>query len=122
MSALGHVWTAPRQELFDAAAALVRCGHVSGLLMRPAWLVSICSARIGSQSKARTLKCADPNGFSRTAPLDVVRFTQPPFGTLMPQSGRAWMRVGEERFDGDDIRCLYESNSHPRRRRLRKSS
>jgi hypothetical protein len=34
MSALGHVWTAPWQELSDAAAALVGCGHVSGLLMR----------------------------------------------------------------------------------------
>ena len=34
MSALGHVWTAPWQELSDVAAALVGCGHVSGLLMR----------------------------------------------------------------------------------------
>src|SRR6516165_9368580 len=34
MSALGHVWTAPWQVLSDAAAALVGCGHVSGLLMR----------------------------------------------------------------------------------------
>src|SRR5262249_32701346 len=31
MSALGHVWTAPWQELSDVAAALVGCGHVSGL-------------------------------------------------------------------------------------------
>jgi hypothetical protein len=29
MSALGHVWTAPWQELSDAVAALVGCGHVS---------------------------------------------------------------------------------------------
>src|SRR5262245_63102366 len=28
MSALGHVWTAPWQELSDVAAALVGCGHV----------------------------------------------------------------------------------------------
>jgi hypothetical protein len=34
MSALGHVWTAPWQEHCDVAAALVGCGHVSGLLMR----------------------------------------------------------------------------------------
>jgi hypothetical protein len=33
----------------------------------------------------------------------------------------AWMRVGEERFNGDDIRRLYESTSYPRRRRMRKS-
>jgi len=34
MSALGHVWTAPWQELSDVAAALVGCGHVSGLFVR----------------------------------------------------------------------------------------
>jgi CBS domain-containing protein len=31
---LGHVWTAPWQELSDVLAVLVGCGHVSGLLMR----------------------------------------------------------------------------------------
>jgi len=31
MSQLGHVWTAPWQELSDVSAALVGCGHVSGL-------------------------------------------------------------------------------------------
>ena len=34
MSTKGHVWTAPWQELFDVAAALVGCGHVSGLFVR----------------------------------------------------------------------------------------
>jgi hypothetical protein len=43
-SAMGHVWTAPWQELFDVTAALVRCGHVSGLFVRriyvqPRWSV-----------------------------------------------------------------------------------
>jgi hypothetical protein len=33
----------------------------------------------------------------------------------------AWMLVGEERFNGNDIRRLYESTGYPRRRRLRKS-
>jgi hypothetical protein len=31
---MGHVWTAPWQVLSDVGAALVGCGHVSGLLMR----------------------------------------------------------------------------------------
>ena len=31
----------------------------------------------------------------------------------------AWMKVGEERFNGDDIQRLYESTSYPRRRRRR---
>jgi hypothetical protein len=41
MSALGHVWTAPWQELSDVAAALVGCGHVSGLFVRRAWPLAI---------------------------------------------------------------------------------
>src|SRR6516165_9402557 len=48
MSALGHVWTAPWQELSDAAAALVGCGHVSGLFVRPMWPLAImrCADRV----------------------------------------------------------------------------
>ena len=33
----------------------------------------------------------------------------------------AWMQVGEERFNSDDIQRLYESTSYPQRRRMRKS-
>jgi hypothetical protein len=33
----------------------------------------------------------------------------------------AWMKVGEGRFNGDDIQRLYESTSFPRRYRMRKS-
>ena len=33
----------------------------------------------------------------------------------------AWMQVGEERFNSEDIQRLYESASYPRRRRTRKS-
>jgi len=41
MSAMGHVWTAPWQELSDVSAALVGCGHVSGLLMRQVWPLAL---------------------------------------------------------------------------------
>ena len=34
---MGHVWTAPWQGHSDVRAALVGCGHVSGLLMRQVW-------------------------------------------------------------------------------------
>jgi hypothetical protein len=30
----------------------------------------------------------------------------------------AWMQVGDERFDGDDIQRLYESDDYPSQRRL----
>src|SRR3954454_14369986 len=45
---LGHVWTAPWQELSDVAAALVGCGHVSGLLMRQVWPLALmlCADRV----------------------------------------------------------------------------
>jgi len=48
MTALGHVWTAPLQELSDVCAELVGCGHVSGLLMRPMWPLALmlCADRV----------------------------------------------------------------------------
>jgi hypothetical protein len=48
LSALGHVWTAPWQELSDVVAALVGCGHVSGLLMRQVWPLALmlCADRV----------------------------------------------------------------------------
>ena len=61
---MGHVWTAPWQELSDVAAALVGCGHVSGL--RRAWPLALmlCVDRV--PIKSTHLKCADPNGLSRS--------------------------------------------------------
>ena len=38
---LGHVWTAPWQELSYVAAALVGCGHVSGLFVRRGWPLAL---------------------------------------------------------------------------------
>jgi len=48
MFALGRVWTAPWQELPDAAAALVGCGHVSGLFVLPMWplVIMLCADRV----------------------------------------------------------------------------
>jgi hypothetical protein len=48
MSVEGHVWTAPWQELSDVSAALVGCGHVSGLLMQPMWPLALmlCADRV----------------------------------------------------------------------------
>jgi len=47
-SAVGHVWTAPWQELSDVFAALVGCGHVSGLLVRQVWPLALmlCADRV----------------------------------------------------------------------------
>src|SRR5262249_12419767 len=51
-SALGHVWTAPWQELSDVAAALVGCGHVSGLFVRRIWPLALmlCADRLPIES------------------------------------------------------------------------
>ena len=59
-SALGHVWTAAWQELSDASAALVGCGHVSGLLMRRVWPLALmlCADRVPNKNahfRARAL-------------------------------------------------------------------
>jgi len=50
---------------------------------------------------------------------EAVRFAVEEFPSIRTLG--AWMQVGEERFNGDDIRRLYESASYPRRRRQRKS-
>ena len=51
-SDLGHVWTAPWQELSDVSAALVGCGHVSGLLMRRVWPLALmlCADRVPNKN------------------------------------------------------------------------
>jgi len=50
---------------------------------------------------------------------EAIRFAVEEFPAI--RTVGAWMRVGDESFDCDDIRRLYESNSYPRRRRPRKS-
>src|SRR6267142_4389531 len=52
MSGLGHVWTAPWQELSDGSAALVGCGHVSGLSMRQVWPLALmlCADRVRNKN------------------------------------------------------------------------
>jgi hypothetical protein len=50
---------------------------------------------------------------------EAIRFAVEEFPSIRTLG--AWMKVGEERFNGDEIRRLFESTSSPRRRRLRKS-
>ena len=50
---------------------------------------------------------------------EAIRFAVEEFPAISTLG--AWMRVGEERFNGDEIRRLYESTNYPRRRRMRKS-
>jgi hypothetical protein len=50
---------------------------------------------------------------------EAIRFAVEDFPAI--RTVGAWMRVGDEHFNGDDIRRLYESNGYPRRRRVRKS-
>jgi hypothetical protein len=50
---------------------------------------------------------------------EAIRFVVEEFPAIRTLG--AWMQVRGERFNGHDIRRLYESTSYPRRRRLRKS-
>jgi hypothetical protein len=63
---MGHVWTAPWQELSDVAAALVGCGHVSGLLMRRGWPLALMLCADLVPIVHMHLECDDPSGFSRS--------------------------------------------------------
>jgi len=59
-----------------------------------------------------------PLGYRRFATAaEAIRFAVeelPAIHTLGP-----WMQVGDERFNSDDIRRLYESTDYPPRRRAR---
>jgi Arc/MetJ-type ribon-helix-helix transcriptional regulator len=49
---------------------------------------------------------------------EAIRFAVEDFPAIRTLG--AWMRVGDDCFNGDDIRRLYESDSYPRRHRTRK--
>jgi hypothetical protein len=48
---------------------------------------------------------------------DAIRFAVEDFPAIRTLG--AQMHVGEDRFDSDDIRRLYDSRDYPRRRRMR---
>ena len=54
-----------------------------------------------------------------TTAAEAIRFAVEEFPAV--RTNGAWMRVGDDRFNSDDIQRLYESTSYPRRRRMRKS-
>lgn len=52
--------------------------------------------------------------FSRAA--EAIRFAVEEFPAVRTLG--AWMQVGDERFDGDDIQRLYDSDKYPLPRRV----
>jgi hypothetical protein len=54
-----------------------------------------------------------------TTATEAIRFAVEDFPSIRTLG--TWMRVGDERCNSDEIRRLYESNSYPWRRRVRKS-
>ncbi len=48
---------------------------------------------------------------------EAIRFVVEDFPAL--RTLRAWVQVGKERFDDEDIHRLYESDDYPLRRRAR---
>ncbi len=61
-----------------------------------------------------------PLGYRRFATAaEAIRFAVEEFPAMRTLG--AWMLVGDQRFDSDDIHRLYESGDYPRRRRKRKS-
>jgi hypothetical protein len=57
-----------------------------------------------------------PLGYRRFATAaEAIRFAVEEFPAVRALG--AWMQVGDERFDGDDIQRLYDSGEYPLRRR-----
>ena len=87
---LGHVWTAPWQELFDASAALVGCGHVSGLLIR--------CRRAGAVHSIKSGKARNEQMFSALLPKADIGSPGglPPRRKWFP--ARPWQRIYRAAF------------------------
>jgi hypothetical protein len=59
-----------------------------------------------------------PLGYRRFATAaEAIRFAVEDFPAIRTLG--AWLQVGDERFDSDDIHRLYESNDYPLRRRTK---
>ena len=57
-----------------------------------------------------------PLGYRRFATAaEAIRFAVEDFPAVRTLG--AWMQVGDERFDGDDIQRLYDSGDYPLQRR-----
>src|SRR3979490_1019273 len=101
---MGHVWTAPWQELSNVAAALVGCGHVSGLLMRQVWPLALmlCADRVPIETSH--LKCVDPNGLSRSPERPYLHYV------VMPSPiGVADLSAGVSHAASNSFGSLYLS-------------
>jgi hypothetical protein len=79
-------------------------------------LITLYRRTIPSKGKPGARRTTSYRRF-RTA-AEAIRFAVEEFPAI--RTLNAWMRVGDERFGGDDIRRLYETHSYPRRRRVRK--
>jgi len=62
-----------------------------------------------------------PLGYRRFATAaEAIRFAVEEFPAMRTLG--AWMQVGDDRFDSDDIHRLYESSDYPLRRRPARSN
>ncbi len=62
-----------------------------------------------------------PLGYRRfETAAEAIRFAIEDFPAVRTLG--AWMQVGDERFDSDDIHRLYESADYPLRRRARRTN
>jgi hypothetical protein len=59
-----------------------------------------------------------PNYRRFATAAEAIRFAVEDFPAVCTLG--VWMRVGDERFNSDDIQRLYDSNGYPRRRPTRK--
>src|SRR5229473_4160147 len=105
MTALGHVWTAPWQELSDVSAALVGCGHVSGLLVRQVWPLALmlCADRVPNKLAHFKKECVDPSGFSRSPERPYLHYV------VMPSPIGANLSTGVPHAASNSFGSLYLS-------------
>ena len=68
----------------------------------------------------RKARARQPLGYRRfPTAAEAIRFAVEDFPAIATLG--AWMQVGDERFDSDDIQRLYQSSDYPLRRRARRA-
>jgi len=87
------------------SAALVGCGHVSGLLVRQVWPLALmlCADRVPNKLAHFKKECVDPSGFSRSPERPYLHYV------VMPSPIGANLSAGGSHAASNSFGSLYLS-------------
>src|SRR5260370_23181654 len=109
-------WRAETEMVFYDAYASKTCGNTYMLADRDTTTLDygVAAELFMARRKGGARQPMSYRRFATAA--EAIRFAIEELPALRALG--AWMQVGDERFDGDDIQRLYESDDYPLQRRL----